>query len=194
VLGRLDDDEARRVEPARPARPAIWWNSRALSSRWRVPSNFARPVNTTVRIGTLMPTPSVSVPQMTFSSRSGRAARQAAVARQHPGVVHADAAAHELGQRAPKPAVKRKAPIASAIASRSSRVHELGREQRLRALHRRGLREVHDVDRRLVGRASSSSSSCSGSTDHENVSGTGAARRRSARSRGPSAGQVLVIS
>ena len=54
-------------KPARPARPAIWWNSRALSSRWRVPSNFARPVKTTVRIGTLMPTPSVSVPQMTFS-------------------------------------------------------------------------------------------------------------------------------
>ena len=54
--------------PARPARPAIWWNSRAFSSRWRVPSNFARPVKTTVRIGTLMPTPSVSVPQITFSS------------------------------------------------------------------------------------------------------------------------------
>ena len=35
--------------------------------RWRVPSNFARPVINTVRIGTLMPTPRVSVPQMTFN-------------------------------------------------------------------------------------------------------------------------------
>ena len=33
-----------------------------------MPSNFASPVKTTVRIGTLMPTPSVSVPQITFSS------------------------------------------------------------------------------------------------------------------------------
>jgi hypothetical protein len=33
-----------------------------------LPSNFASPVNSTVRIGTLMPTPSVSVPQMTRSS------------------------------------------------------------------------------------------------------------------------------
>ena len=53
--------------PARPARPAIWWNSRDLSMRWRVPSNFVRPESTTVRIGTLMPTPSVSVPQITLS-------------------------------------------------------------------------------------------------------------------------------
>ncbi len=55
-------------KPARPARPAIWWNSRALSSRVRVPSYFDSAENTTVRIGTLMPTPRVSVPQMTFSS------------------------------------------------------------------------------------------------------------------------------
>ena len=48
--------------------PAIWWNSRALSCRIRVPSNFVSAVSSTVRIGTLMPTPSVSVPQMTRSS------------------------------------------------------------------------------------------------------------------------------
>jgi hypothetical protein len=52
-------------------------------------------VNSTVRMGTLMPTPSVSVPQMTLSSPAGRAARPAAVLRQHPGVVHADAVAHQ---------------------------------------------------------------------------------------------------
>ena len=33
----------------------------------RRPSNFVREVNMTVRIGTLMPTPRVSVPQMTLS-------------------------------------------------------------------------------------------------------------------------------
>ena len=55
-------------KPARPARPAIWWNSRLRRIRCRLPSNFASPVNSTVRIGTLMPTPRVSVPQMTRSS------------------------------------------------------------------------------------------------------------------------------
>ena len=53
--------------PARPARPAIWWNSRACSSRVVVPSYFDSAVNSTVRIGTLIPTPRVSVPQMTLS-------------------------------------------------------------------------------------------------------------------------------
>ena len=53
--------------PARPARPAIWWNSRDFSRRCLVPSNLVSPVNSTVRIGTLIPTPRVSVPQMTFS-------------------------------------------------------------------------------------------------------------------------------
>ena len=55
-------------KPARPARPAIWRNSRVRRIRCRRPSYFASPVNSTVRIGTLMPTPRVSVPQMTVSS------------------------------------------------------------------------------------------------------------------------------
>ena len=53
--------------PARPARPAIWWNSRARSRRTRRPSYFDSAVNSTVRIGTFTPTPRVSVPQMIFS-------------------------------------------------------------------------------------------------------------------------------
>ncbi len=78
VLGRLDDDGARRCRnPARPARPAIWWNSRALELphlRCRRTSTSA--VNSTVRIGTLMPTPRVSVPQIDAAAgRAGRAAR-----------------------------------------------------------------------------------------------------------------------
>ena len=54
-------------KPARPARPAIWWNSRDLSTRFLWPSNFVNAVNMTVRMGTLMPTPRVSVPQITLS-------------------------------------------------------------------------------------------------------------------------------
>ena len=62
------------------------------STRCRLPSNFASPVNSTVRIGTLMPTPRVSVPQMTVQQPGlGELLHQPAVARQHPGVVHADA-------------------------------------------------------------------------------------------------------
>ena len=52
-------------KPARPARPAIWWNSREPSLRMCEPSNLARAVSSTVWMGTLIPTPSVSVPQMT---------------------------------------------------------------------------------------------------------------------------------
>ena len=52
-------------KPDRPARPAIWWNSRERRRRILWPSNFVSAVSTTVWMGTLMPTPSVSVPQMT---------------------------------------------------------------------------------------------------------------------------------
>ena len=55
-------------KPARPARPAIWWNSRALSRRMRRPSNLVSWVRRTVWMGTLIPTPRVSVPQMTGRS------------------------------------------------------------------------------------------------------------------------------
>ena len=57
-------------KPARPARPAIWWNSRADSTRLVVPSYFDKAVKSTVRMGTFIPTPRVSVPQTTFSSPS----------------------------------------------------------------------------------------------------------------------------
>ncbi len=50
----------------------------------------------------------------------------------------------------PKPAVKRKPPIASAIAVALLARAQLRRHQRLRALERRGLREVDDVDRRAI--------------------------------------------
>ena len=68
MLRRLDDDGARGVVagPARAAGDLV--ELADLSSRVRVPSYFDSAVKTTVRIGTLMPTPRVSVPQMTLSS------------------------------------------------------------------------------------------------------------------------------
>jgi len=42
--------------------------ARALNCRIRTPSYLVSAVSSTVRIGTLMPTPSVSVPQITRSS------------------------------------------------------------------------------------------------------------------------------
>ena len=53
--------------PCRPARPAICLKSRTERSPTFVPSNFASFVKRTVRIGMFTPTPSVSVPQMTWS-------------------------------------------------------------------------------------------------------------------------------
>jgi hypothetical protein len=56
----------RSSNPLRPARPAIWANSRFDNRRTPVPSYLQSWVNSTERIGTFTPTPSVSVPQMIF--------------------------------------------------------------------------------------------------------------------------------
>ena len=67
VFGRQHDDGARRVVAgaARPARDLVELAGAELPHP--LPSYFASAVISTVRIGTLMPTPSVSVPQMTRS-------------------------------------------------------------------------------------------------------------------------------
>ena len=54
--------------PLRPARPAICWNSLVVNNRVLLPSNLHSCVNNTLRMGTLTPTPSVSVPQIAFSN------------------------------------------------------------------------------------------------------------------------------
>ena len=68
VLGGLDHDSAGRVVtgPAGPAGDLV--KLRLCRSRVFFPSYLDKAVNRTVRIGTLMPTPRVSVPQMTLSS------------------------------------------------------------------------------------------------------------------------------
>ena len=78
---------------------------------------------------------------------------QPAVPRQHPRVVHADAGRGPGSTGcARSPAVNRKPPIRSAMAARSALTRALEGHQRLGLLERRCLGEVHDVDRRLVGR------------------------------------------
>jgi hypothetical protein len=110
-------------KPARPARPAIWWNSRALRWRVRTPSYFVRPVNSTVRIGTLMPTPRVSVPHTTLSRP---ACASSSTSRRYFGSIPAWCTPMpwrtSRDSVPPKPFVKRKSPISSAIRSFSSRV------------------------------------------------------------------------
>jgi hypothetical protein len=108
--------------PGPPARPAIWWNSRAISSLVLVPSYFDSAVNSTVRIGTLIPTPRVSVPQITFSSPAWASV---STSRRYLGSIPAWCTPMPCRTSRdsvlPKPAVNRKLPISSAIASFSAR-------------------------------------------------------------------------
>lgn len=112
--------------PARPARPAIWWNSRARRIRTRCPSYFDSAVNSTVRIGTLTPTPSVSVPQITFS-RPAWARRS--TSRRYFGSMPAWCTPIPCRTKRerlrPNLVVKRKFPISSAMASFSAFEHML---------------------------------------------------------------------
>ena len=111
-------------KPARPARPAIWWNSRTCSSLVFLPSYLDSEVNTTVRIGTLMPTPRVSVPQMTLSRPAWASC---STSRRYLGSMPAWCTPMPcLTSREsvfPKPEANRKSPISSAILSFSWRVH-----------------------------------------------------------------------
>ena len=83
-------------------------------------------MNTTVLIGTLMPTPSVSVPQTTFSSP---ACASRSTSRRYFGSMPAWCTPMpwrtSRDSVLPKPAVNRKLPISAAIRSFSSRVHTL---------------------------------------------------------------------
>ena len=137
--------------PARPARPAIWWNSRAISSRVFVPSYFDSAVNSTVRIGTLMPTPRVSVPQMTFSSP---ACASVSTSRRYFGSMPAWCTPMPCRTSRdsvlPKPGANRKLPDQLGDRVLLGPAAHVDAHQRLGLLDRRGLGEVHDVDRRLV--------------------------------------------
>ena len=81
----------------------------------------------------------------------GQRLDEAAVARQHPGVVHPDAVPDQPGQRLaeagrePEPADQ----LGDRVLLRAAA--DVDAHQRLRLLDRRRLGEVHDVDRRLLG-------------------------------------------
>ncbi len=108
-------------KPARPARPAIWWNSRAVRWRMRSPSYLTSDVMRTVRMGTLMPTPRVSVPQTTLRrprwvSRSTRRRYLGSI----PAWCTPMPARRNLLSVLPKPVPNRNAPISAAMAAFSS--------------------------------------------------------------------------
>ena len=83
-------------------------------------------MNTTVRIGTLMPTPRVSVPQMTLSRPAWASC---STRRRYFGSIPAWCTPMPCftsrDRVLPKPGLNRKPPISSAILSFSSRVHTL---------------------------------------------------------------------
>ena len=86
-------------KPLRPARPAICLKSRTESIATFWPSNLASWVKSTVRIGMLTPTPSVSVPQITLSSALLRELLdEQPVLGQEAGVVDADAEGEEAAE------------------------------------------------------------------------------------------------
>ena len=66
--GACATTQPRVSKPRRPARPAICMKSRTVSRAVFWPSYLQSLEKSTVRIGTLIPTPSVSVPQTTCSS------------------------------------------------------------------------------------------------------------------------------
>ena len=126
MLGRLHDDGAGGVE-AGPARaPGDLVELARLEHPLPAPSYLDRPVNTTVRIGTLMPTPRVSVPQMTLSSPAWASC---STRRRYFGSIPAWCTPMPcLTSRDrvfPNPGLNRKPPISSAIRSFSSRVQTL---------------------------------------------------------------------
>ncbi len=114
--GAWTTTKPRSSKPLRPARPAIWWNSRAL--RWAVfwPSNLQSRVNSTVRIGTLMPDAErVRAADHLQQSRLRELLDEHAVLGEQPRVMQADAvpepfadvgavgaAEREAGERLPR--------------------------------------------------------------------------------------------
>ena len=91
-----------------------------------MPSYFDNAENTTVRIGTLMPTPRVSVPQMTFSSPAWASC---STSRRYLGSIPAWCTPMpwrtSRDSVEPNAVEKRNPPISSAIAAFSSLLHTL---------------------------------------------------------------------
>ena len=143
--------QPRASKPARPARPTIWWNSRALSIRCFVPSNFVRPVS------------SDGADRHVDADAEGVGAAddleqavlrelldEAAVLRQHARVVHADAVPHEPRERAAEAGAEAEAADAGRDRVALLARRDLDGHEALGPLEGGRLREVDDVDGRAV--------------------------------------------
>ena len=179
VLGCLGDDPPARVEAGAARSSDDLVELTRLGVRCFVPSNFVRPVSRTVRIGTLMPTPRVSVPQMTLSRPS---CASCSTRRRYFGSIPAWCTPMPCRTSResvrPKPAPKRKLPMRAAIASRSSRGRDLDGHEALGPLEGGRLREVDDVDGRAVLRRAAPRWSRGGASRHTRTRGGRGARSR----------------
>jgi len=115
--------------PARPARPAIWWNSRA------------RDVDPDAE--------GVGAADHTEQAALGQGLDQPPVPRQHPGVVDRDPGVEQLGEGLAEPAGEPEAAHRLDELAAVRPVGQPGTQQRLGPLDCGGLGGVDDVDRRL---------------------------------------------
>ena len=126
VLRRLHDDRAGGVVAGPPGPPGDLVELARLEQPLPRPSNLVSPVSTTVRIGTLIPTPRVSVPQMTLSSP---ACASCSTSRRYFGSIPAWCTPipcrTSRDSVLPNPAENRNPPIRAAISSFSARVQTL---------------------------------------------------------------------
>ena len=97
-----------------------------------------------------MPTPRVSVPQMTVSRPLGEGLHETAVLGQHPGVVHPDAGLHQLLQGLAEPRAEPEGADGILDGGLAGARHACDAGQRLGLFHGRRLGERHDVDRAPV--------------------------------------------
>ena len=106
----------------------------------------------------------------------GQRLDQPAVLGQHAGVVHADAVAHQPGQRLAEAGGEPE--VADRLGDRVllGPGGQVDARQRLRPLQRRGLGEVHDVDRRLLGCSAAPRSSRAAASSRTRTSAAPAAR------------------
>ncbi len=148
--GACTTTKPRSSKPLRPARPAIWWKSRAVRCAVFWPSNLQRRVNRTVRIGTLMPdAQGVGAADHLEQAELRELLDEHPVLGQQSGVVQPDAVPEPLADRAAVRAreVEPGDPVGNfgLLLARA----DLQAREVLRAAGRVGLREVHDIGGRL---------------------------------------------
>jgi len=148
--------------PALPARPAIWWNSRALRMRWApavVLAQSGQDDGTNRDVDTYAE--GVRAADHLQQTSLGQLLDQAAVLRQHARVMDADAVLHQPLQGFAEARAEAEVPdqLGDLVLLLTGADVDAG--QRLGPFQRRGLGEVHDVHGDWCVISSSSSVSCS---------------------------------